>query len=119
MDIRTILLYNMYCITNKGGNYMEEVFVKLHTKDNGVENELEFSMSNVTELQKVMIIHNMFEKMGVQNDLSKMVEDYTKIGQAFNSFYNKVDNEESKPTAEIQQQVHDGKSYEQKTYSKT
>lgn len=98
---------------------MSEVFVLIKSKEEDNEHEAQFQMSDTTELQKTIIIHNVFNVLGVANDLSQMVEDYVKIGKAYNSFFNDTSNIESEPLTEIQEQVHDGKHFEQKHYSKT
>jgi hypothetical protein len=74
---------------NDFGEYA--VKVSIESKVGEVEHKTNFELKEATELERVIMIQNIFKVMGVENDISSMIEDYSKIGKAYNSFFSKVD----------------------------
>lgn len=52
---------------------------------------LDIETDNATELERLAILSNIFQMMGVQNDLSEMVDDFIKIGKAYKAFYSGIE----------------------------
>lgn len=69
----------------------QSVKVLIESKIGDAEHKASFEMKEVSELERVIIIQNIFKAIGVENDISQMIEDYSKIGKAYHSFFNKVD----------------------------
>jgi hypothetical protein len=51
----------------------------------------DLELHEADELQKIQIIHNVFEVFGVNKDLQDIAETYLKIGKAYKSFFEKVE----------------------------
>lgn len=72
--------------------------VKLTVNDTvgGVTNskEMDLDIENITELERLAILNNVFQMIGVSNSLSEMVDDFIKIGTAYKKFYSSVKSEE-------------------------
>lgn len=54
--------------------------------------QLDIDLNNPTELEKISIMSNVFQLMGINNKLSEMIDDFIKIGNAYKKFYNNIDN---------------------------
>lgn len=76
------------------------VKVSIETKVGEAEHKSSFELKDATELERVIIIQNIFKTMGVENDISQMIDDYAKIGKAYHSFFEKVDPIEA-PSTEL------------------
>lgn len=57
--------------------------------DNVKKTELE--LDGTDELNRITIIHNVFEVFGVNKDILEITETYQKIGKAYKSFFDKVE----------------------------
>lgn len=87
---------------------MSENIIEVHirTKEKELEKETKFSMGDVNDFQKTLIIHNIFKAIGVDNDLSQMVEDYVKIGKAYHSFFKEVNPIEQESDLSVVHKLH-------------
>lgn len=70
------------------------VEVQIETNDGTNKNYAKFALDETTELERVVIVQGIFKIMGIDNQMSEMVDDYVKLGKAYNNFYSTVSNEE-------------------------
>lgn len=71
----------------------KSVTVEIHTENEGVKQSAKFSMQNVSELERIVIIQGVFKAINVENDLKSMVDDYVKLGKAYQEFFNIVESD--------------------------
>lgn len=75
--------------------------VKISIDDGkGKKAEIELAESD-NQLNKLAIIHNVFNIFGVDTDIISMAETYKKIGEAYSSFFDNVDPIETSPKITI------------------
>lgn len=58
------------------------------------EVSMKLDLQEVSELEKLVILNNVFKMMGVKDELSELVGDYIKIGKAYREFYSGIENVE-------------------------
>ena len=67
--------------------------VKINIKDDkGKEAEIEIKETD--ELSKLVIIQNVFNLFGIERDIFEQVKEFEKIGRAYSSFFEKMNNTE-------------------------
>lgn len=74
------------------------VKVDIETTLGEVKHRSKFTLAESTELERLMVIQNIFQVMGVDNSLTDMIEDYRKVGEAYESFFREVDPIEQEST---------------------
>lgn len=65
-----------------------EVFIK--TTNGATKHETKFTLPEASELERIIILQNLFKVMGADGQLSDMIEDFSKLGKAYNSFFSTI-----------------------------
>lgn len=72
--------------------------VKILNEVGEAKQSTEFEMKEATEIERVLITQNIFAVMGIENNMSQMIDDYAKIGKAYQSFFSEVEPIENDPS---------------------
>lgn len=90
----------------------------LHVKlsiDNGHGKKAELEIKEADQIQKIMIIQNVFDLFGIDTDVIEMARVYNQVGQAYKSFFDPIEPIQvesievpSEPRNDIREQLIDG-----------
>ena len=74
----------------------KSVTVKICIEDGNIKNSTEFAMDNVSELERIVILQSVFKSLNVESDLKSLVDDYVRLGKAYQGFFDMIESEEPK-----------------------
>lgn len=72
--------------------------VKISNEVGEAKQSTEFEMKDATEIERVLIVQNIFKVMGVDTDMSKIIDEYARVGKAYKSFFDDIEPIENDPS---------------------